>query len=406
MFLGDIMVEVIKLNHQGKGIAYNDGKIIFIENAIDKEIIEPKIVKISKRYDEAIVNKYIKKSNERVNPICPYYTECGGCNIMHMNYMKQLQFKQEKIKNMVYEELNPNIKINEIVKSDSQVNYRNKATFQVNNSLGFFKDKSNNLIEVKKCFICNKLINDSIKYLEKLDLSKISKIICRTNNKELMIIIETEYKDLNIEMIKDIADSIYLKLKDNYTLKYGKKHIVEKIGNFNYLISPDSFFQINLDITKKLYDKINSLVGKNKNIIDLYCGTGSIGIYVSKNNNVTGIEINKYSYKDAILNKELNNISNINFICGDSGKSLKNIKQNIDTIIIDPPRNGLNKETLNNILKFNPKNIIYVSCEPITLIRDLKILSENYNILEITPYDMFPNTYHMETISYLERLSK
>ncbi len=136
--------------------------------------------------------------------------------------------------------------------------------------------------------------------------------------------------------------------------------------------------------------------------MDLYCGTGSIGIFVNKGNRVIGIEKNRYAIEDANKNKSINNLDNINFICGDSGKEIENINFSPDVIIVDPPRSGLNKETIENILEFNSKKIIYVSCDPMTLVRDLNILSKTYNITEITPFDMFPNTYHCETLAVLE----
>ena len=321
---------------------------------------------------------------------------------MHMTYDKQLDFKQNKIKNIVDKYLGKDVLVNKIIKSENEIKYRNKVTFQVNDNIGFYKKNSNELIKINKCILCDDLINNSIDYLNKLDLSKINKITCKSNKKDLMIVIETNYKSLNIDEIKPISSSIYLKIDSKYILKLGKKNIKQKIGYYEYIVSPDSFFQVNLDITKKLYDKIKSIVGRDKTILDLYCGTGSIGIYVNEYNNVYGIEINEQAVSDAKINKSINNINNIDFILGDSGQKIKNINKNIDTIIVDPPRNGLNKETINNILDISPKNIIYVSCDPLTLVRDLKILNSKYDIIEITPFDMFPNTYHVESLVYLK----
>lgn len=397
------MVEIKEFDHFGRGITKYNNKIVFIENAIPNETIEIKNVKQYKKYDEADVLKYIKKSKDRVNPSCPYYDKCGGCNIMHITYSKQLEFKQKKIEDIFKKYFKSEVYINKIVKCDYQYNYRNKITFQVNNDIGFFEKKSNSLINIDYCYICNEKINNSINYIKKLNLTKIKKIVCRANNNKLMIIIETDYPDIDIDILKQIADSIYIKKDNKYIHKYGTKNIIENIGSYKYLISPDSFFQVNTNVTKKLYDKIKSIVGTNMNIIDLYCGTGTIGIYVSDHNKVTGIEINKYAHSDALKNKEINNINNINFICGDSGKELLNVNFKPDIIIIDPPRNGLNKDTLNKIINIRPNILIYVSCEPMTLVRDLKILNNEYDIEEVTPYDMFPNTYHVETLTVLKK---
>ena len=218
-----------------------------------------------------------------------------------------------------------------------------------------------------------------------------------------MVILDTNKLDLDITPIKEIATSIYIKNNNKYNLVYGKKYITEKLGNYKYLVSPDSFFQININTCFKLYSKIKEYVKDNKNVLDLYCGTGSIGIFVSENNNVLGIEVNEYAIEDALENAKLNDIKNIDFICGESGKTLNNIKFKPDAIIVDPPRAGLTKEAIDNIFKLNPKELIYVSCDPMTLVRDLNLLNKHYEIIELTPYDMFPNTKHVETIVYLKR---
>lgn len=397
------MIKIESLDHYGRGITKVDGKIAFIENALPNEIVEIIIDKEKKKFIEGKVLKYIKKSNNRVNIECPYYNHCGGCNIMHLSYNDQLKFKQEKIKNIIKKYLKKDIKINNIVGSNKSTNYRNKVTFQVKESIGFYNNNTYEIIKIDNCLISDKLINDSIIYLKMLNLKDINKITCRTGSNELMIIIETKNINLDITPLKEIAHSIYLKLNNEYIHVYGNENIYETLDNYKYIISPDSFFQVNIDTCLKLYNKVKDYVDKNKNVIDLYCGTGTIGIFVSDSNNVIGIEINEYATKDANENKKINNIDNIDFICGDSGKKLKDLKFNPDVIIVDPPRSGLNKETINNILTFDADEIVYVSCDPMTLVRDLNILNKYYTIKEITPFDMFPNTYHVECLTYLKK---
>lgn len=396
------MIEIASLDHNGKGIGRLNNKIVFVENTLPGEIVEIKILKEKKKYIDAKVDRYINKSIDRVNALCPYYNECGGCDIMHMSYEKQLLFKENKIKNIVNKYLNKNIKINEIIKCDNIFNYRNKTTFQIKENIGFYKKNSYDIINVDNCLISDKVINSSIKYLKNLDLKYVDKITGRIGTNGLMIIINTNNKNLNINCLKDIASSIYLKINNEYKLVYGEKYIYEKLDNFKYVISPDSFFQINLNTCLKLYNKIKEYVGINKDVLDLYCGTGSIGIFTSENNNIVGIEINEQAIVNANENKKINNLKNIEFICGDSGKKINNLNFNPDIIIVDPPRNGLNKETINNIIKFNSKELIYVSCDPMTMVRDLSILNTKYEIIEITPFDMFPNTKHVECLTYLK----
>ena len=396
------MHKIESIDHYGRGITRINEKITFVKNAIPGEEVELKIKNEKKKYNEAYVLKYIKKSSSRCEVKCKYYDSCGGCNIMHLNYPEQLKFKEDKIKNIVSKYLNDSIKINKIIFGNN-FNYRNKVTFQVKKNIGFYRDNSYDLISIDNCQISNNIINNSIKYLKKLSLKDINKIVCRTASNELMIIIETTKTNLNIDCLKDIANSIYLKVNNKYIHVFGNKNIYETLKNYKYIISPDSFFQVNIDICEKLYTKIKDYVKTNKNILDLYCGTGSIGIFVNKSNNVIGVEKNKFAIEDANENKKINNINNIKFICGDSGKELKDLNFSPDIIIVDPPRSGLNKETIDNILKLNSKEIIYVSCDPMTLVRDLNLLSNMYDILEITPFDMFPNTYHVESLTYLKK---
>ena len=183
--------------------------------------------------------------------------------------------------------------------------------------------------------------------------------------------------------------------------------LYEDLNGLKFVISPLSFFQVNKYNTINLYNKILDYcnLSGNEVVLDLYCGTGTIGSFVSKKcSKVIGIEINEDAVKDANKNKEINNLNNIEFICGDSGKILKNNKyKNIDIVIVDPPRSGLSDLSINEIININPKKIIYTSCDPVTLARDLRKLSEKYDVLELTPVDMFPNTYHVESVCLLER---
>ena len=396
------MPEIKSLDHYGRGITKINDKIVFVKNALPNEIVNISIINEKKKYFEAKVEEYVTKSNKRVEVKCPYYKYCGGCNIMHIMYSDQLVFKENKIKDIVSKYLDKDIKINKIVCSSSQFNYRNKVTFHVKEKIGFFKENTNELIRIDNCMIIDDKINKIISYLNKLDLKLISKIIVRSSLSSIMVIIETNNKKLNIDILKEIATSIYLKIDDEYILVFGKERICDNIGDYNFYISPDSFFQINTDVCEKLYMKVKEYVGINKTVFDLYCGIGTIGIFVNKGNKIIGIEQNKFAIDDANKNKELNNLENVSFICGDSGLELEKLTYKPDIIIIDPPRSGLNKKTIENILNFKPNEIIYISCDPMTLVRDLKILNSDYKINEITPFDMFPNTYHVETISYLK----
>ena len=399
-------VKITDMDFQGRGIARIDNVVTFVDNALKGEIVDIEITKKSKKFYEAKATNIVKKSAKRVEPKCPYYQICGGCDLMHMDYQSALDFKKDKVKTTLKKFANITPKIEEIIPSSELFEYRNKITFHVNNDIGFFEKKTNDFVKIDECLICDDNINKLIKKLKKLDLENIINITIRISKMTLekMIIIETK-KDIDVTPI-DKAGSIYLKIKDKYIHKSGNKNIIEKMNDYIFYISPSSFFQVNTFTAIKLYDKVKeyaSLTGE-ENVLDLYCGTGTIGLYLSdKAKKVYGIEINEDAIKDANYNKKVNNVKNIEFYAMNANQFLSKVKDNIDVLIVDPPRGGLDKKTINSILKLCPKKIVYVSCDVATLARDLNILKENYDILKVTPVDMFPNTCHCESITVLER---
>ena len=348
------MVEIIKLDHLGRGIGKLDGKIIFIPNALPNEILSVKIIKDKKRYYEGIVTEYKKLSNKRIKPLCPYYDTCGGCDLMHLDYNDQLKFKQEKIENIINQYVNENIKINKIIESDNIYNYRNKLTIHTNNKIGLYQKQSNDIIEIDKCLIVDDKINKIIKDLKKYKINT-KEIVIKASDKETMI----SYNG-NISKIKDLSCS---NIWENSKLIKGNGYIQEKIGSLTFQISPEAFFQVNTKQTKKLYDKIKVMANlfKNDQVLDLYCGTGTIGLYLSDAcSKVLGVEINEQAIKNANNNKKINNIKNAEFIVGDAKKVIKDIKFKPDVIIVDPPRSGLFRGMVDDLIKFKADKIIYV----------------------------------------------
>ena len=397
-------VKILKMDHQGKGIGKLNSKIVFVSNALIDEIVKIKIIKDSKKYMVAENIGIINKNPKRIEPACPYHNDCGGCDLMHVDYTEQLKIKQNMIENICNRYLDKKIVINDII-YDEQFYYRNKITLQVNDKLGYFKKNSHQIIEIDKCLIANKQINKLITKVK--DTIKSGKIMirCSENTNDKMIIFTTKEKVM-IDQLKNDVTSIVV---NNKTV-YGKDKMFENLNNYRFIISPMAFFQTNPKMTIKLYDLIVSLTKFNQtdNVLDLYCGTGTIGIYISKYvNKVLGIEINESAINDANENKKINNISNVSFICGDVSSILARNEYNPDIVIVDPPRKGLDKKTINELLKIESRKIIYVSCNPITLVRDLQLLADKYDIMSITPVDMFPNTYHCESVCILRiRLSK
>lgn len=389
-----------RLDDKGRGITHIDGKITFVNNAIEGEDVDIEIIESKKNYNEGKVVKYNKISPNRIQPICPLFNKCGGCDLLHINY--EIDYKRKKVKELLKKFADIDIEIKEII-SPVELNYRNKATFQVNKKIGYFKKKSYDIIELEKCYLVNNKINNILNEIKKLKLDNINQIVIRAseNKDETMVIIkhngkiDEKFKNLNVTSV--------ISCKDDYEVLKGKDHIIDKIGDLEFVISPDSFFQVNTNGAHALYNKVLEMAKLNEKdrVLDLYCGTGTIGLFVSKYcDSVIGVEKNKNAINDAIKNKKLNHIDNVEFICEDA--SNVNFKD-IDVAIIDPPRSGLDKKTIRYLLNLNLKKIIYVSCDPVTLARDLKELKEKYELKDITLVNMFPKTYHIESVCLLER---
>ena len=402
-------VLIDKLDNQGRGIAYVDNKITFIENALEDEIVDIEIVKMQKKFNEAIVRKYIKKSSNRIQPICPYYEICGGCNLMHLSYEDQLLYKENKIRDILkkYAQLD-DVKINSIVPSPDQFNYRNKVTLKNNGMLGYYKRKSNDIVNIEYCYLVNDVLNKKIKELNSLKIdSEINEIVLRSINEtdlSLTLSLQDDLKDCSKYI--NLFNKVTLLRKNNIENLTKESNIFGRLGKYEFMVSPTAFFQVNTKQAENLYNKILEYVKEepNKELLDLYCGTGTIGIYVSEYaKKVIGIEINSKAIEDAKINAKINNVNNIEFYSGDTKNILSRNNFKADIVIVDPPRAGLDKEVIDDLFNIDSQKIIYVSCDPITLARDLKLLQDKYNVLEVTPFDMFPNTYHCESVVILER---
>lgn len=397
-------MKVERLDHYGRGIIKVNGKIGFIKNSLEDEEIEYEIIKENKKYFEGKTKEINNQNKDRITPICPYYNNCGGCHLMHMNEDLQRKFKTEKINNIINKFLDNKVRINDVVKGNN-LNYRNKVVLHVENDrLGFYKDKTNELIDIDNCLLLNTKLNEIISSLKDYikEEPSINKFTIKLGNitNEVMIIVDGNvnkyYKLLEISDVLVINDEIIT----------DKKYINSYIGNKKYVISKNSFFQVNYLVATLIYDKVRNYIKElnSKNVLDLYCGAGTIGIYIADLvDSVLGIEVVSDAINDAEVNKEINNVKNIDFILGKVENLVDKISNKFDTVILDPPRSGLDKKVIETLLKVKTKNIIYVSCDPITLARDLKLLEDDYNIIEITPYDMFCNTYHVECVSVLHR---
>ena len=396
-------VKIEKLDHFGRGIFFDDNKISFVPNTLPDEVVEVSKVKETSKYNIYSLDKILKESPRRVDAICPYFKVCGGCDLQHLSYEDTLDFKLNKVKEL-FNKFKIDYKDIKIESNPNHLNYRNKIELKcINNKIGFYKNNSHELIEIKECKIAAKPINDVIKELSSITLSDCDIIIRCNYNDELLIWFKSNNKiDINRDDFS--SDLKIASIIINDKVIYGEDHLIMKVDNHLFKCSYDAFFQINPYICEKVASYLKDVI-KDSNVgADLYCGVGFLGILAaSKAKKVYGIEIIDNAIKDALINAKINKLDNMYFMLGDVSKVFNKIEDKIDYLIVDPPRSGLDKNTIDTIINNNIENIFYMSCDPNTLARDLQILQEHYNIKEVRCFDMFSYTYHVESICILER---
>ena len=323
-------MNIEKLNDQGQGITYINNKITFIDKVVPGDVVDIEVFKSNKKYNLAKLNKIIKKSPSRVDEFCPYYSECGGCHLQNLSYEDTIKFKKDKLQSILKKFANIDQDI-EIIKSNNINNYRNKITIKiVNKKIGFYKYNSNDLIEINNCLIASNAINKFIKILNKFNIINADVTIRSNYNDELLInIISNDTID-----IPSFDDLKVVGILHNNKLIYGQDHFIEIINNMFFEVSYDSFFQINRDITSLLFKYIKDNILKNKNVLDLYCGVGTLGINVANiSNKVYGIEIVENAVLNAIKNSKMNKLNNTKYMLGSSDKIIDKINDNIDVVI-------------------------------------------------------------------------
>lgn len=432
-------LEIIDNGMAFEGIAKCDNKIVFVPGAIIGEKVLAKVIKDTKSYSIAKVENYEVKSKFRVEAFCEVFERCGGCNAQHIAYDMQLLLKRNFVRNLLNKQNIKEVKINNVVGMGLPYYYRNKVQYPVRcdkdgiTKVGFYAKRSHDIVENKCCYIQNRaidilakeiaeeLVNNGFTGYNEEDFSgDIRHILVRRgyHTKEIMIVIivnneelvhDTKLKQVlnNIAKKSENIKSIFINVNTNKTNEilgkntvhiFGDEYISDYIGDYKYYISPKSFFQVNTLQAEVLYLtlKKNLELKKEDILFDLYSGVGSIGIFLSDSvKKVYGIEIEKEAVKMANLNMQENNVTNAEYIAGSVEEKIEEFKKrNIrpGLIVVDPPRKGLDEKSIEYILNFEPKKIGYVSCNPATLARDLKILQTKYNILSITPVDMFPHT--------------
>lgn len=442
----EYIVDIIDNGFEGEGIAKIENFTIFIDGAIKGEKCKILIVKITSSHAFGKLIEILEKSSNRCTPDCETYKRCGGCNLRHIDYEETLNIKQEKVQNLINKTLANNIKVSKTLGMGNPYNYRNKAQYPIGTDkngekvLGVFAKRTHEIIPIKECKIQKeisyqiaKYILDYIKennisvYNEKKQKGLIRHIVTKVGiqTNEIMCIIVINGKEIPNEltlanniidrfpMVKTVVKNINTKntnviMGDKNEAIVGRGYITDVLGDYIFKISPMSFYQVNPTQAEALYNIAieKAQICKDDIVCDLYCGIGTIGIFASKfAKKVYGIEIVKQAIEDAHINAKLNNIKNIEFMCGDVEESFEKLvkkeKINPDVVIVDPPRRGLDGNTIENILRLNVKRVVYISCNPATMVRDLKMFEEKYEIKEVQPVDMFPFTSHVECCSVL-----
>lgn len=444
----EYILNISGMGYEGEGVGKIDNFTIFVPNALLNEKVKVKIIKVNKNFAFGKLMEIIEKSAERVEPVCSIYKRCGGCQLQHYSYNEQLKFKKERVKDCI-ERIGKigvsDINFHDTIGMNNPYRYRNKVQLPVGKkdedvTIGFYAARSHEIIHMDTCNIQDETADEVVRlvkawieecnietYNEEKHSGLIRHIMVRKAFKtnETMVVIVT--KDLkiphadklvkviteNIQGIKSIIQNVNDK-KTNVILGqycktlWGDSNISDYIGEFKFNISPLSFFQVNPVQTEVLYSKAleyANLTG-DETVFDAYCGTGTISLFLSqKAKMVYGVEIIPEAIENAIENAKQNNVNNVEFIVGQSERVIpelieKGIKA--DVVVVDPPRKGCESILLEAIAKMGPERVVYVSCDPGTLARDLKIMDElGYKTVEIQPVDMFPQTAHVECVALL-----
>ncbi|MCM0650541.1 23S rRNA (uracil(1939)-C(5))-methyltransferase RlmD [Clostridium swellfunianum] len=438
-----VKVKCFGMDEEGKGLIKVRGRLVHVSNLLEGETAVVEVIQ-RKDFIKAKVIKIVEKSKDRVSSKCPYFIQCGGCQLQHMSYESQAEFKQQKIEKL----MKPYGKVNKILTMQEPYYYRNKihsTLAQGKNGKvisGIYEENTHNVIPIESCLIQDKRADEivaSVKeimksfklrpYDEDSGQGFLRHVLIKTGfaSNEIMVVLivssqvfpgKNNFIKLLLQKHPEIT-TIVMNINNRKTsvvlgevekVLYGKGYIEDTLCDCVFQISPKSFYQVNPIQTEILYEKaINmaKLTGK-ETVLDAYCGIGTISLIASrKAKSVIGVELNKDAVRDAVKNAKRNKISNVMFYNDDAGDFMVNLskeKQNIDTVFMDPPRSGSDEKFLSSIVKLKPRQIIYISCNAVTQERDLNYLTKNgYKVEKIQPVDMFPHTSHVETVCLLER---
>lgn len=434
-------VTILSLDDFGRGIAYLDNKTIFIPDMLpqEKALIETTF-EYGKLKDVKVI-KRLKSSPFRVEPSCPYYPKCGGCQLMHLDYKEQLKYKKEKVKNLFKKFASLDIDVDDTISLVSPYHYRNKVQkpiklVQGKIAAGYYSLNTHKLVPISSCLLesnlATKITNYTLKLFQEFKYKPydedtmegdIRHLLIKTNSDSSEALVTIVVKDAKLKGRKEFAKRLISKISEvkgvvfninnrhtNVILGekdvpiYGYTRIKDQIFTNKFLISSHSFYQVNSKQVENLYSLAIKGAELNKEdiLLDAYCGTGTIGLSCAREvKEVYGVEIVKQAVADAKINAKINNISNAHFISDDCTEFMKKTTIPFSVVIMDPPRKGATVEFLQSLINLRPQKVVYVSCDPVTLARDINILKDYYEVKRVTPVDMFPFTLHVETICAL-----
>lgn len=414
--------QIEKLGAFGEGVAHDNGKVVFIKGALPGEIVEAKPTLIKKSFTLAKLTKVVSPCIDRVKPKCKYFGSCGGCSLQHLNYEAQLNLKRQTVEEALFKIGGCEFKVNEVVASPNIFRYRNKLSFPVRGSkVGLYEENSHNVVDIDDCLLqkeWNALLIKALRaFMRDYSLKgydekngEIRHLVAREKDGSVCITLVTSSK-IKIDKFID-----YIPLND-FVLYQNVNHAANNVilSDEFFLIGgkgkypdfhPASFYQVNDEIEARLYGDVLSEC-EGGTVIDAFCGAGNLSLMIAqKAKTVYGIEICRQAVDEAKERADKKGVFNIEFICGDCKEEFPRLVSHSlrnTTVVFDPPRKGLDENTLKAVCELAPEKIVYVSCNPATLARDLKQLSSLYEIQKLNVYDMFPQTVWEETLVVLTR---
>lgn len=447
----ELIIDIHDIGSQGEGIGKFEGYTLFVNNTTIGDKVKVKVMKAKKNYGYGRLIEIIEPSPDRVKPICKIADKCGGCSIMHLSYEKQVEFKQDKVVSCL-ERIGKfdltSVEVNQIIGMEEPYYYRNKVQLPVGKNkegkvvMGFYARRTHSIIDMEECYIQSDINGEIFEvvrtFIEKYNISVYNEIedeglvrhiVTRLGFKTGQVMVcfvingkKLPYQEKLIEELIKIQGMTSISLNFNFDNTnvimgeevktiWGEDYIIDYIGEVKYQISPTSFYQVNPVQTKVIYEKaleFADLTG-DEVVWDLYCGIGTISLFMAKKaKQVYGVEIVEDAIIDARRNAKLNDIDNAEFFVGAAEEVLpqKYKKDSIyaDVIVVDPPRKGCDESLLDTIVEMKPKKLVYVSCDPATLARDLGYLADHgYELKKVQAIDQFPHTPHVEVVTLLQR---